>query len=141
MQQIENILGIDWGASEVGVALASRETKLAFPLVTLRNNILLLDRLGELIHQENVQLVVIGIPSHVNRETVEYPGERLGKELRRRFSVEIAYQNEMFTTKMAQQNLIERGVKDVGKHDDVEAARIILQEWLEIHEGDSLLEG
>jgi RNase H-fold protein (predicted Holliday junction resolvase) len=37
----------------------------------------------------------------------------------------------MFTTKMAQFNLRERGMKHVSKHDDVEAARIILQAWLE----------
>lgn len=46
-------------------------------------------------------------------------------------AVSIAYQDEMFTTKMAQQNLIERGVKHVSKHYDEEAARIILQEWLD----------
>ena len=41
---------------------------------------------------------------------------------------EIAVQN---LTKMAQQNLIERGMKNVSKYDDEEAARIILQEWLD----------
>jgi len=43
----------------------------------------------------------------------------------------VEYQNEMFTTKMAQANLIERGEKGVSQHDDEEAARIILQEWLD----------
>jgi RNase H-fold protein (predicted Holliday junction resolvase) len=36
----------------------------------------------------------------------------------------------MFTTKMAQANLIERGTKQVSKHDDEEEARIILEQWL-----------
>ena len=48
-----------------------------------------------------------------------------------KFPIRIEYQNEMFTTKMAQANLIERGVKHVSLHDDEEAARIILQEWLD----------
>ncbi len=38
---------------------------------------------------------------------------------------------EMFTTRMAQANLRERGLsKEIG-FDDQEAARILLQEWLD----------
>ena len=37
----------------------------------------------------------------------------------------------MFTTKLARQRLIERGVKrNLDAKDDMEAARIILEEWL-----------
>jgi RNase H-fold protein (predicted Holliday junction resolvase) len=66
---------------------------------------------------------------------VEYEGEKLGKLIQKLFSVNVVYQNEMFTTKIAQARLIERGEKKVSKRDDAEAARIILQEWLDINEG------
>jgi len=36
----------------------------------------------------------------------------------------------MFTTKIAETNLAEKGIKKIKKYDDQEAARIILQEWL-----------
>lgn len=125
-------LGIDWGASDVGVALADGETKMAFTYVTLANDKKLLQHLAEIIEREDVGTVVIGIPSHVNREEVEYAGERLGEALKETISgIRVEYQNEMFTTKMAQANLIERGAKRVSSHDDEEAARIILQEWLD----------
>lgn len=130
MSPIQNILGIDWGASDVGVALASLETRVALGLTTLHNDTQLIERLRQIILEEHVQLVVIGIPSHINRKSVEYPGEKLGQELERELGVLVRYQDEMFTTKMAQQNLIARGMKHVGKHDDKEAARIILEEWL-----------
>jgi RNase H-fold protein (predicted Holliday junction resolvase) len=45
--------------------------------------------------------------------------------------MKIEYQEEMFTTKQAQRNLIEKGVKGIKKFDDQEAARIILQGWLD----------
>lgn len=132
---IHNILGIDWGLHDVGVALASAETKIALGLTTLQNDAQLIENLKKIISYENVQLVIIGIPSHVNRKNIEYPGEKLGKKLEQELGILVRYQDEMFTTKMAQQNLIEQGMKHVGKHDDEEAARIILEEWLD-HSGD-----
>jgi RNase H-fold protein (predicted Holliday junction resolvase) len=60
-----------------------------------------------------------------------YPGEVLGRMLGKVAGIRVAYQDEMFTTKLAQQTLILRGEKHVGKKDDAEAARIILQQWLD----------
>lgn len=131
MEHGENYLGIDWGAAKVGVALAHAETRVAVAYATLRNDAGLLDRLGAVIAKEGVGTVVIGIPSYVNRVEGVSAGERLGVALGKRFGVAIAYQDEMFTTKLAQRNLIEKRVKGVSKHDDEEAARIILAEWLE----------
>lgn len=124
-------LGIDWGEKKVGVAIADSETKMAFSLVTLPNDDRLIDALGSIIEERSVWEVVIGIPSHVNRERVEYGGEKLGKQLAERFGVSIRYENEMFTTKMARAELIERGVRGhLDAQDDREAARIILESFL-----------
>ena len=130
----ENYLGIDWGSVNVGVAIADGETKVALAYITLKNNKDLLNSLGGIISKENITTVVIGILSYINRKEVEYDGEKLGKLMQKLFSVNVAYQNEMFTTKIAQARLIERGEKKVSKRDDAEAARIILQEWLDINE-------
>lgn len=126
-----NYLGIDWGASDVGVAFADAETRMAFPVATITNDKTLLDRLGGLIAERGVGTVVIGIPSYINRSEVEYEGERIGKAIEDLFGIRVAYQNEMFTTKMAEENLRERGIKKISRFDDQEAARIILQEWLD----------
>lgn len=126
-----HILGIDFGKADVGLALADSETRIAFAYKTLKNDKDLLQKISEIINQEGVETVVIGIPSHINRFNVDYEGEKLGEIIEDNFGVEVEYQNEMFTTKMAQQNLIERGVKGIKRYDDQEAARIILQDWLD----------
>ncbi|MGB5018360.1 MAG: RuvX/YqgF family protein [Candidatus Moraniibacteriota bacterium] len=144
MDRRNNYLGVDWGSSKVGIALAHAETGVALAYSTLRNDEFFMDNLLRLIALEDIGTVVIGIstrnalrsnaggPSHVNREEVEYEGEKLGKLIREQLpGTHIAYQDEMFTTKMAQANLIERGEKHVGRHDDAEAARIILQSYMD----------
>jgi RNase H-fold protein (predicted Holliday junction resolvase) len=127
----KNFLGIDWGSSKVGISFAEAETRMAFSVGTFRNDEDLLRKIGEEISSREVGTVVIGIPSHVNREVVVYEGEKLGAELAKRYPVRIAYQNEMFTTKMAHANLKEQGIRHVARFDDAEAARIILGEWLD----------
>lgn len=144
----KNYLGIDWGSSKVGIALAHAETGVALAYSTLKNDEFFMDNLLKLIVLEDIGTVVIGIParnathsaaggpSHVNREEVEYEGEKLGKIITEKLpDIHIAYQDEMFTTKMAQANLIERGEKHVGRHDDAEAARIILQSYMDHGQG------
>lgn len=124
-------LGIDYGKSDVGLALADTETKIAFSYGKIKNDKNMLHRIVEIVEKENIGKIIIGIPSYVNRESVEYEGEKIGKIIEKIMKIKVFYQNEMFTTKMAQANLIERGIKGIKKHDDEEAARIILQEWLD----------
>lgn len=133
----KNFLGIDWGKSRVGLSLADEETKIAFAYGTLGNDKNLIDKLVKIINEEGIETIIIGIPSYVNRKEVKYDGEKLGELL---FFVmpnlKIEYQNEMFTTKMAHEKLIEKGVRDIKTQDDQEAARIILQEWLDEKQKD-----
>lgn len=125
-----NYLGIDWGATNIGVALAHQETGVALPYVTLKNDADVLARLGKIIASENIATVVIGILEYLHQDGGLSAAEKFGQSLTERFGVKVAYENEMFTTKMAQSNLIERGIKGASKNNDEEAARIILQEWL-----------
>lgn len=129
--EIFNYLGVDWGKADIGLALADGETRIAFAYKTLNNDKDFLQNLAEIIAKENIKEAVIGIPSYINREEIEYDGETLGKIMEANLGVRVRYQNEMFTTKMAQANLLEKGVKKIKRYDDQEAARIILQEWLD----------
>ena len=126
-----NYLGLDWGSAKVGAALAHGETRVALPYATLQNDKDLIHRLGEIIAAEDVGTTVIGLPHYAPHTQEESAGQKLGQALVRHFGVRVEYQDEMFTTKMAQANLIERGEKSVSKQDDEEAARILLQEWLD----------
>ena len=125
-------MGIDFGTAKIGLALADTETRIAFVYATLKNDGNFLADLAKIIEQERIETIVIGVPNYLHHEKKETAGEKLGEMIGKAFPrVRIEYQNEMFTTKSAQDNLIAKGLKNVGKHDDAEAAKIILQEWLE----------
>lgn len=125
-----NYLGLDWGKAKIGVALAHEETRLAMAYGVFPNDGKLLEVLGVLFEQEDIGTVVIGV--HSKGTFVGEPeAEKLGKQIAERFSVQVVYQDEMFTSKMAQQNLIAKGEKYVSAHDDAEAASILLQSWLD----------
>jgi putative Holliday junction resolvase len=130
--QISQILGVDYGKADVGLALANLETRMSFGYGKIKNDKQLIQKIGEIIAKENVTTVVIGFPPHMNQKNGEYDGEKLGKQIQEAVpEVQIKYQDEMFTTKMAQDNLIEGGKKNIKDLDDEESARIILQEWLD----------
>lgn len=126
----KNFLGLDWGAAKVGVALAHEETRLAMAYGVLRNDQKLLDTLGSFFEKEEIGTVVIGIHTNDTYQS-EHEGEKLGKKIAERFNIAVEYQDEMFTSKMAQGNLIAQGQKHVVANDDAEAASILLQSFLD----------
>ncbi len=128
--QTSHILGIDYGKAKVGLALADEETKIAFVYTTLSNDKNFLDNLVKIVKKESVGKIIMGIPTYVNSENSEI--EKLKTDILRVLpEISIEFQSEMFSTKMAQANLVEKGMKNVGKFDDGESAKIILQSWLD----------
>lgn len=124
-------LGIDYGNAKIGLAIADSETRIAFALKTLENNKDFLGELVKIIQENKISKLIVGIPEYKNIVSTEYEGEKLGKLIKKLIDIEVEYQNEMFTTRMAQDNLIEKGAKNIKSQDDQEAARIILQSWLD----------
>jgi putative Holliday junction resolvase len=127
-------LGIDYGKSKIGLAIADSETNLATAYGTLDNNRELMDKLAEITKKEEIEKVIIGVPGFKNHGSMENHEmyQDFGQMLQNILpEIEIAYTDEMFSTKIAQANLIEKGMKGVKKNDHQEAARIILQGWME----------
>jgi len=124
-------LGIDFGSSKIGLAMADTETKIAFAYGVIKNDKKMLANLEKIIEKEKVEKVIIGIPGYTIETSKEAEQKSLGKSLEINAGVRVEYFEEMFTTKMAQANLKEKGAKNVGKIDDAESAKIILQEWLD----------
>lgn len=125
-----NFLGIDWGAAKVGLALAHAETRVALPYAVINNNQNFFDTLIDIIAREGVGTVIIGIPRR-EKTSDRHPGYVLGEKLSRQLPLRVEYADEMFTTRLAQQALVQRGEKAVDKKDDAEAARILLEGWLD----------
>lgn len=124
-------LGIDYGKAKIGLAIADNETGLAFQYGTILNDNNFHKNLLNIIEKENISIVIIGTPGYLNQEQEFYPGKKLGNFLKEKLKVKVKYQEEMLSTKEAERNLIEKGMKRIKKYDDQEAARIILQSWLD----------
>ncbi len=129
----DKYLGIDYGESKVGLAIADGETRMAFAYGTLANDKDFLHKLGEIVERENITTVVISFlsgPTARPKRNADGP-RSLGNSVSKLTGVGVEYQNEMYSTRLAERNLIEKGVKKIKRYDDQEAARIILQSWLD----------
>lgn len=130
-QEKQNFLGIDWGERKIGLALAHAETRVALPYGILINDATLFEQLTTILQDEAIDTVIVGVPS--GRGEAEHPATTFGRTLEEKLHVSVKYQNEMFTSKLAQGNLLLQGHKEVSQGDDAEAAKIILQDWLDNH--------
>ena len=126
-----HILGIDYGKSKIGLAIADSETRMAFAFDTLPNDKNFLQKLAEIVAKEDVKTIVMGTVRH--EKDVQSAKEKIkfAKMIEKETGMPVIFQDEMFTTKMAQDNIKKRGGRNIARTDDQEAARIILQSWLE----------
>ncbi len=134
------IMGLDYGAKTVGVAMSDEMLMTAQPLETItreRETKLrkTYARLEELMEEYQVDRVVVGLPKKMNNEE----GERcemtreFAKRLEERTGLDVVFWDERLTTKAADKVLDEANVrKDQRKaHIDKIAASIILENYLE----------
>jgi putative Holliday junction resolvase len=129
--KIEHFLGIDYGKAKVGLAVADSEMRIAFAYSTLDNDKNFLDTLAKIIEIEEIDQIIMGKLNYAGANKQAFNAEEIGAKLNKEFKIPVAYQEEMFSTKMAENNLKEKGAKKIKKFDNQEAARIILQSWLE----------
>lgn len=125
------ILGLDYGKSKIGLAIADEETRMAFAFDTLKNDKEFLKNLKEIVECEGVKTIVIGMTRHEKDDESAKQKTAFSNRLEKEIGVKIVFHEEMFTTKMAQENIKMRGGKNISATDDQEAARIILQSWLD----------
>ena len=131
------IIAIDYGRKRVGIAVTDPMKMIANGLTTIHPNELF-QFLTDYINKEPVEKIVVGYPKQMNNqasEAVTYINPFL-KKLKKQFpdlSVEI--EDERFTSKMAQQTMIDGGMKKKQRQNkatvDKISATIILQSHLE----------
>jgi putative holliday junction resolvase len=126
-----NVLGLDIGDRRIGIALADSTSPLAVPLVTLTNNRSFLNELVKLKHQHNFSKIIIGLPyTFAGREGSQaHKVKELAEKIRAKLLVEIIFQDERLTTKLASEKLriLPSATSDV----DSVSAQLILQSWLD----------
>ena len=134
VQQAKYFLGIDWGLNKTGLAIADDELRIATVLSEVET-VNLIGEIEEVQKEYDFSKIIFGgleLDEQFGGDESEVrskKGECLDKLDELGIKVEIA--EEMLSTKMAQQNLLEGGKKMVSKQDNGEAAKIILQGWLD----------
>lgn len=131
------VLGIDYGSRRVGIAVSDPLRVLAREAGTMDNTTGLVGAIAEMIREEQVVLVVVGMPYAPD-------GGRGGKAeevgrfvdaLSHAVDVPVETWDESFTSVNARQAFIDGGMKkkqrqQKGRVDEM-AARLLLQEYLE----------
>lgn len=130
-------LGIDYGLKRTGIAITDDLKIISSPLTTVATNELF-DYLGKLFSKEKIEVVVIGEAKYLDGKSSEITllQEKFVKAFNQKFpEMRVERINEMFTSKMAAQSLIIRGMKksDRQKKENIDmvSAAIILQSYLD----------
>jgi len=126
------ILGIDYGDKRIGLALSDPEEKLAHRFFTLINSPEVISDLGKIIRDEKVEKIAIGLPvGFGGRNDQTRKVEKFISIFQENIKIPMIKVNEVLTSRMAEANLRQNGVKNIKEILDQEAARIILQDYLD----------
>lgn len=129
----EYILALDYGEKRVGVAIAHKIARLPRPLTTLQNSQNILNDIQKLVDQENVGLVVVGLPRSMDggysAQTVA--AEAFQKQLAQHINIPVELADETLTSVDAEAELAGK-VYTKGEVDAL-AASYILERYLQDH--------
>lgn len=130
------VLALDFGLKRIGLALSDPEGRMALPYTTLirKDNSHLLARIQDIVDQEKVECLVVGLPLGLNgEETLSTRQARnFARLLGRAISLPVYLQDETLTSSEASHRLNESGLR--GRRQkrvlDQIAATIILESFL-----------
>lgn len=132
MTDSKNFMALDVGAARIGVAVAQSVARLPRPLTTLSNDSDVLDTIADLVRNQEVGQLVIGLPRGLEgQETEQTKAVRaFGEKLRAKLSVDLRWQDEAVTSVQAE-NELQQARKAYTKSDiDARAAVLILEDFL-----------
>ncbi len=134
--QTDTVLALDVGSRRIGVAIASLISKLPSPLDTLPRDGHILQSISKLIDDNSAVAVVVGLPRGLSgQETAQTVLVRkFAKELAKLVKVPLYLQDEAVTSKQAERELAERGVRYNKGAIDALSAVYILDDWLAEHQ-------
>lgn len=137
------ILGFDLGTRTLGISISDYINTIATTYKTIRFNEReydsIIPEIKNIVHEFNVQKIVLGLPKNMNNsigdrglETLEFK-----KKLEENLNIEVIMQDERLTTVQATNYMLEADIsrKKRKKKVDSLAANIILQTYLDTMKG------
>lgn len=130
----EYILSLDYGEKRVGVAIAHTVARMPRPLITLVNSETLLADIRNLVAQEAVCLVVVGLPRGMDGgyTAQTHAAEQFADKLRATLVVPVELADETLTSVDAEVSLSDDKQHTKGDIDSM-AASLILERYLAEH--------
>lgn len=132
------VLGIDFGTRRIGTSLSDPLRIIAQAGATLKNDASLWKRLIELIEDNDVEMIVVGMPYTLKGEKGPKAKEvdSFIQTLKTKTRVSIVTWDERFTSTIAHQTMLRMGTKKAVRQDDkgridAMAAAIMLQSFLD----------
>jgi putative Holliday junction resolvase len=123
-----NILAIDFGEKNIGLAFADSETKLPLSLKPLRvgSEEEALEKLGEIIKEKNIAKIVFGLPLSFEFAETEQSEKvhQFADKLTEKYQIEQAFLNEVLSSAMAAR------LQKTSKNTHSSSALIILEDYL-----------
>ncbi len=134
---MSRILAIDYGVKRTGIAVTDPLKIIATPLQTV-DTTELSNFLSGYFSREEVECIVVGDPKNLDNTPAQISKQvnEFISELKKNFpDKRIERVDERFTSKMAQQTIIQSGLKKKDRRDksliDKVSAAVILQHYLE----------
>lgn len=127
-------LGIDYGQKRIGLAISDETELIATPLPVLKVKSFsdAVTKIQRIIKRQKIEEVILGLPlCRKGNETKQSIQTRyFANALESTNGAKVVFRNELFSTKEAEKNL-KKSSKKAKEKKDSEAARIILQEYLD----------
>lgn len=133
------ILAIDFGLSQIGIAIGDNVIKIAFARDIIKTEKDIFLKIQNICLEEKIKKIIIGFPKHLNntkssqtQKTIEFKNQ-LEKFLRQNLpeNIEIIFFDERYSTKDAKRKIRQTKLKKVEKDNDSIAAASFLQTFLE----------
>ncbi len=131
-----SIVCLDVGEKRIGVAVADTGVRIAVAFDTVNVDGTEVERIGQIIDQENADTLVIGYPrNQLGESTAQTSFVELFAQKVEHLAATLVFQDESLTSVLAEEQL-KAHKKPYTKGDiDAQAAAIILQDYLESNNG------
>jgi putative Holliday junction resolvase len=131
------LLGVDYGSVRIGLALSDADSKIASPLATYTRRSVSLDAdyFRQLVTQEQIDGIVVGLPIHLSGREGQLAerARSFGKWLGEVLHLPVVFWDERFTSAEAEDHLLAAGLtskRRKARRDRV-AAQILLQSYID----------
>lgn len=134
--ELSRFLAIDYGLKRIGLALSDPLNLFAYPFKTLIKDHNFWNELEKIIHEKNVIKIILGYPykSERSKSDIAQAIDKFAKELKRKFTGEIIFWDEHYTSAIAQAKILESVTKKSKRREkgllDQNSAAVILQEYI-----------